>query len=177
MHFANNFNLKKMKQLLVFSFLVLLCFYSIGQKRCALKSLPQESKDELIKFWRNFQESISQKDTSKLLLLCDFPFTVSTIIVSHNRRDIGQSFKLESKDIMQYATLLFFEKQFESALLLCNDPADCLILHGDWNKKHKTCVYEFFYKVQDKSWVDQERSFSIVRVDSSYKIVCNWVRY
>ena len=150
--------------------------FSVGQKRCQLESLSKESKDELTNFWNSFRKSIVQRDTTKLLSLCDFPFRVSAEILS-NKREIGENYQLDSTNIMKYATLIFFEKQFEESLLISINPVDNLKLHGDLNKKHRTCVYEYFYLIKDKNGDDQMRSFSIVRIDSLYKIVSNWVRY
>jgi len=78
---------------------------------------------------------------------------------------------------MKYATLMFFEKQFNESLLISTNPIENLRLHGDMNKKHRTWVYEYFYLIKDKNEKDQMRSFSIVRIDSSYKITSNWIRY
>lgn len=165
-----------MRQFFVFAFLLFLYNFSVGQKKCALNSLSKESKTELMGFWKEFQESVKLRDTSKIISLCDFPFSVSAEILSA-KRDIGEYFKLYSTNIMQYSILLFFEKQFESSLSLCNYPTECLILHGNLNKKHRTCVYEFFYIAQDKDGKNQERSFQITQVDSSYKLTSNWIRY
>ena len=165
-----------MKRLFILAIFSLFSTYSIAQKRCELESLSKQSRDELSSFWNSFRVSIAQRDTSKLLRLCDLPFTVTTEILS-NKRDIGESYKLDSANIMKYASLMFFEKQFEESLLISSNPIENLRLHGDLNKKHRTCVYEYFYLIKDKNGEDQMRSFSIIRIDSSYKITSNWIRY
>lgn len=131
---------------------------------------------ELLIFWSNFRKSVAQRDTSELLKLCDFPFKVDKEILS-NKRDPWKSYKLDSTSIKKYTSILFFEKQFTESLAISTNPVDNLKLHGDYNKKHRTCFYEYFYLVKDKDGQDQLRSFSIVRIDSSYKITSNWIRY
>ena len=165
-----------MKKIVISVTLILIFFYSSGQKRCQLESLSKNSKNELIHFWDSFRESVARKDTATLLKLCDFPFRVTAEILS-NKRDIGENYSLDSTNIMKYTTLIFFENQFEENLLISSNPIENLKLHGDLNKKHRTCVYEYFYLIKDKNQQDQIRSFSIVRIDSSYKIVSNWIRY
>lgn len=165
-----------MKQLIILSITVLISVYSVSQRRCQLQTLPENSKNELNEFWKTFGESVSQRDTFKLLSLCEFPFRVTAEILS-NKRDIGESYKLDAENISKYLSLLFFEKQFENSLLISTNPMDNLKFHGDLGKKHWTCVYEYFYLVKDKEGKDQIRSFSIVRIDSKYKFVSNWIRY
>ena len=162
----------------IFALAISLLFFIHGncQRRCQLETLSKKSKDELMSFWDSFRESVVQKDTVTLLNLCDFPFRVSAEILS-GKRNIGKNHYLDSANIMKYSTLMFFEKQFKESLLISINPIENLRLHGDLNKKHRTCVYEYFYLIKDKNGEDQMRSFSIVRIDSSYKIVSNWIRY
>jgi hypothetical protein len=165
-----------MKQIFSIAISLLIFIHADCQKNCQLEKLSKESKEELIRFWDSFRESVAQKDTIKLLNLCDFPFRVSAEILS-NKRDISENYYLDSASIMKYTTLMFFEKQFTESLLTSSNPIENLRFHGNLNKKHRTCVYEYFYLIKDKNEKEQLRSFSIVRIDSSYKIVSNWIRY
>lgn len=165
-----------MKQILVLSICLLFFIHGDCQRKCQLETLSKESKTELISFWDSFRQTVSQRDTVALLNLCDFPFRVSAEILS-GKRKIGKNYYLDSGNIMKYSTLIFFEKQFKESLLISTNPIENLRLHGDLNKKHRTCVYEYFYLVKDKNGEEQIRSFSIVRIDSSYKITSNWIRY
>ena len=165
-----------MKQLFAITFLILSSIYSIGQKKCDLASLPKESKDPLMIFWETLKGSVQQKDSSKLMSICDFPFYVSYEILTNNTLDRGKSYAFASTNIMPYANLIFYESHFISALFQCNDPIKYLIVHGDLNTKHKTCNYVFCYSFINQKGIEEERCFSISRIDDSYKLASHWIR-
>jgi|694.fasta_scaffold05386_4 hypothetical protein len=165
-----------MKKQIILGIFILISNYAISQNRCRLESLSKESKDELISFWDRFRASVMQRDTAKILQLCAFPFRVTEEILLNNRA-IGKFYTLDSSNIMKYASLMFFEKQFEESLLTSINPIETLKLHGDFREKHKTCCYEFFYLIKDMNAENQMRSFSITRIDSVYKVTMNWIEY
>jgi hypothetical protein len=165
-----------MKKQIILGIFVIISTYAVAQKRCRLESLSKESKDELISFGDSFRASVVQRDTAKLLQHCAFPFRVTEEILLNNRT-IGKFYTLDSSNIMKYASQMFFEKQFEESLLTSTNPFETLKLHGDFREKHKTCCYEFFYLIKDMNGENQMRSFSIVMIDSAYKIITNWIKY
>ncbi len=166
----------KMKQLLLIFFLLFATLLSRGQRDCNLSSLPKESKDELFSFWKILNESLQQKDSSKLISLCDFPFFVSQDLFSHDPSDKGKHFDFDSSNIRKYVGSLFFENYFGLAIASCTDPTKCMVFHGNYNKKHKTCGYVFCYLFKNNNGNNEERCFSIVRIDNSYKLTGSWVR-
>jgi hypothetical protein len=163
-----------MTRLLAITFLLLSSLLSSGQKGCKLSSLPKKSEafSELMHFWADMKQFIAQKDTTRLISLFDFPFFVGKGFFPNAPTDGVEHYALSANNIMNYAGLIFFNKQLEPALSLCNDPTECLISHGSYRQKHKTCAYVFCYNYKN----NEERCFSIVRIGSSYKLTSAWIR-
>jgi hypothetical protein len=166
-----------MKHLLMIAFLTGSSFFSQGQGSCRLSSLSKGSKDELQNFWTTLKESLQQKDTARLLSLCAFPFHVSQDIFSHSISDRGKTFTLDSNNIMKYADMLFFGNHFKDAISLYDDPTKCLILHGNYLNKHKTCGYIFCYSYDTEKGLREEKCYSIVKFGQKYKMDLHWISY
>jgi hypothetical protein len=165
-----------MKLLFAVAFLILSSLQSFGQNKCDLSSLPIESKDSLMNFWKTLKESVQQKDSSKLMSICSFPFYVSYEILTGNTLNRAKSYEFSSTNIMPYANLIFYDQHFMSALSQCADPTKYLILHGNFKTKHKICNYVFCYTFKNMKGIDEERCFSITRVDNTWKLGSHWIR-
>ena len=165
-----------MKLLFALTFLFLSSLHSLGQNKCDLSSLPIESKDSLMKFWETLKESVQQKDSSKLMSRCSFPFYVPDKILTGKSINGYKGHKFSSTEIMPYANLIFYEPHFIEALSQCADPTKCLILHGDFMTRHKTCNYVFCYSFKNLKGIDEERCFSITRIDNTWKLASHWIR-
>ena len=130
----------------------------------------------VVKFWELLKESLQKKDNVALVSLCEFPFWVSNEIITNNPLDKGKSFKLDSTNILQYARPLFYEEHFKLAISLCDNPADCLVFHGNFHKKPMTCDYLFCYMFKKEDGLIQERCFSVSKIGNSYKLNAHWIR-
>ena len=166
-----------MKKSAFLFFFLFSTLFSVAQRDCNLSKLPKESKDELILFWKTLTESLQLKDTTKLLSLCDFPFYVSKDLFSNDILDRGANFSFDSININKYTDSIFFDAYFELAVSACADPTKCLIFHGNYKQKHKTCGYVFCYPFKNTKGENEERCFSIIRFDHAYKLTGKWRRY
>ncbi len=166
-----------MKRILTFLLLLFCSFISRGQNICDLASLPIESKDELMKFWGNFNNAIEQNDTTKLISLCNFPFYVSQELITNNPLDKGNNYKIDSNNLKKYLYLFFFESKFKIAVKSCDEPTKCLIFHGNYHSKKKTCGYLFCYILDNNSDRKVERCISIVKFNKTYKLTSLWWKH
>ena len=127
-------------------------------------------------FWETLKESVQQKDSSKFMSICSFPFYVSYEILTGNTLNRAKSYEFSSTNIMPYADLIFYDQHFMSALSQCADPTKYLILHGNFKTKHKICDYMFCYTFKNMKGIEEERCFSISWRGSSYKLASHWIR-